>query len=196
MDSIENFNSSRTPNRTIIRAFSAVIDEIVRERNTTFVTISYHTCSGCSRLSDTVRLVVNQNTDIFDEWGQKILANELRRGMTVDASFSSAMTRSIPPQSQAYFIRIVERADRTETTVGRIAEVNTRNQFIIVMTGQSPLSAIRFHVSNETSIFDFFGRQIRLSALRPGFRVRVEHGSFMTASIPPQTTAFTIQVVS
>ncbi len=195
MDYIDNFSSSRRPDRNVIRVFSALIEDITRDRGTVFVTISYTNCAGCSTPSDTVRLVVNQSTDIYDEQGRNIRPNELERGMTIDASFSSAMTRSIPPQAQAFFIRITERPARSVTTTGRIAEVNTRNNFIIVLTSQNPSSAIRFHILPETVILDLFGRRTRLSALRPGFRVRVEHASFMTAGIPPQTTAFTVQVI-
>ncbi len=195
MDYIDNFSSSRRPDRNVIRVFSALIEDITRDRGTVFVTISYTNCAGCSTPSDTVRLVVNQSTDIYDEQGRNIRPNELERGMTIDASFSSAMTRSIPPQAQAFFIRITERPARSVTTTGRIAEVNTRNNFIIVLTSQNPSSAIRFHILPDTVILDLFGRRTRLSALRPGFRVRVEHAYFMTAGIPPQTTAFTVQVI-
>ena len=195
MDYIDNFSSSRRPDRNVIRVYYALIEDITRDRGTDFVTISYTNCAGCSTPSDTVRLVVNQSTDIYDEQGRNIRPNELERGMTIDASFSSAMTRSIPPQAQAFFIRITERPARSVTTTGRIAEVNTRNNFIIVLTSQNPSSAIRFHILPDTVILDLFGRRTRLSALRPGFRVRVEHASFMTAGIPPQTTAFTVQVI-
>lgn len=195
MDYIDNFSSSRRPDRNVIRVFSALIEDIARDRGAVFVTISYTNCAGCSTPSDTVRLVVNQSTDIYDEQGRNIRPNELERGMTIDASFSSAMTRSIPPQAQAFFIRITERPVQSVTTTGRIAEVNSRNNFIIVLTSQNPSSAIRFHILPDTVILDLFGRRTRLSALRPGFRVRVEHASFMTAGIPPQTTAFTVQVI-
>lgn len=195
MDYIDNFSSSRRPDRNVIRVFSALIEDIARDRGAVFVTISYTNCAGCGTPSDTVRLVVNQSTDIYDEQGRNIRPNELERGMTIDASFSSAMTRSIPPQAQAFFIRITERPVQSVTTTGRIAEVNSRNNFIIVLTSQNPSSAIRFHILPDTVILDLFGRRTRLLALRPGFRVRVEHASFMTAGIPPQTTAFTVQVI-
>ena len=39
------------------------------------------------------------------------------------------------------------------------------------------------------------GRQIPFSDLRVGMRVRVRHANFMTASIPPQTTAYEIWVL-
>ena len=195
MDTFGNFPPFPAPNRNVIRVFSAIIQNISRDRNTTLVTISYNDCIGCPRQSDTVRLVVNQDTTIQDERGRNIRANELQRGMIVDASFSSVMTRSIPPQTQAYFIRVTRRADRTETATGRIIEVNNRNNYILVLQNQNPASAVRFNISPETVILDFFGRRTTLSSLRAGFRVRVEHASFMTASIPPQTTAFTIRII-
>ncbi len=195
MDDIDRFGSIQSPGRNAIWAFSAVVEEVARDRNTVFITISYHACIGCTGPAETVRLVAGRDTAVYDERGRRIRAGELERGMIVDASFSSAMTRSIPPQAQAFFIRITGRADRTETTSGRIAEVNTRNSFLLVLTGPNPASAIRFQIKPETVILDLFGRRIPLASLRPGLRVRVEHATFMTASIPPQTTAFTVQVI-
>ena len=195
MDYIDNFNPFPTPNWNVIQVSSAVIEGIFRERNTTFVTISYSNCARCGRAANSVRLVVNQDTDIRDERGRNIRVGELERGMTVDASFSSEMTRSIPPQAHAYSIRVTRRANQTVTTTGRIIEVNTRNNFITVLRNQNPSSAIRFNISPDTVILDLFGRRTRLSSLIPGFRVRVEHASFMTASIPPQTTAFTVRII-
>lgn len=191
MDNIDSFNSSQSPNRNVIRVFSAIIEEIFRDRNATFVTIAYDN----NRSRSLVRLVVNQETAIYDERGRNIRAAELARGMTVDASFSSAMTRSNPPQAQAFFIRVTGRASRSVTTIGRIAEVNNRNDFILVLRDQNPSSIIRFNISDNTVILDPFGRRTPLSSLRPGFRVRVEHATFMTTSIPPQTNAFIVRVI-
>lgn len=195
MDGFDGFSSFPTPNRNVIRVFSAVIEDIFRDRNATLVTVVYNDCIGCTGRSNRVRLVVNQETDLYDERGRRIRAGELERGMTVDASFSSAMTRSIPPQAQAFFIRITGRTNQTVTTTGRILEVNTRNSFILVLRDQNPSSVIRFNVSNGTVILDPFGRRTSLSNLIPGLRVRVEHASFTTTGIPPQSAAFTIRVV-
>lgn len=195
MDNFDIFPPFQTPNRDIIRVFSAVIEGISRDRNTTLVTISYNDCVGCPSRTGSVRLVVNQETAIRDERGRNIRAGELERGMIVDASFSSVMTRSIPPQSQAFSIRVIRRANQTQTTTGRIIEVNTRNNYILVLRNQNFSSAVRFNISPSTAILDPFGRRIPISSLSPGFRVRVEHASFMTASIPPQTTAFTVQII-
>lgn len=195
MDTIDSFNQFPSPNRNVVRVFSAVIQDIYRDRNATLVTVVYNNCIGCNSPTNSVRLVVNQETAIFDERGRNIRAGELERGMTVDANFSSAMTRSIPPQAQAFLIRVTGRVNRSVTTIGRIVEVNTRNNFLLVLRNQNPTSAVRFNITRDTVILDPFGRRTSLSSMRPGFRVRVEHASFMTASIPPQTTAFTVQVI-
>lgn len=195
MDNIDNLNAFPS-NQSVIWVFNAVITEVTREGNTTFATIRFNDCIGCVGSTDTVRLVVNRDTIIRDERGRNIRPNELERGMTIDASFSSAMTRSIPPQAQAFLIQVTgRRSNQSDTSTGRIIEVNTRNDFILVLRNQNPSSVIRFNISPTTVILDPIGRRIRLSSLSPGFRVRVEHATFMTASIPPQTTAFTVQII-
>lgn len=190
-----NLPPFRIPNRNVIRVFAAVIEEITRDRGTTYVTIAYSDCTDCVRPEDLVRLIVTRDTVIRDERGRDIRANELKRGMTVNASFSSAMTRSIPPQAQAFLIRVIRRPRANDTTTGRIIEVNTRQRYILTISNLNPSSIIRFNLSPNTVILDSFGRRVQLSMLKPGFRVRVEHAAFMTASIPPQTTAFVIQIV-
>ncbi|MBP6887197.1 MAG: hypothetical protein KBC20_03970 [Oscillospiraceae bacterium] len=53
----------------------------------------------------------------------------------------------------------------------------------------------RFVVTDDTVIRNRNGRLIPLGALRPGQRVEITHANFQTMSIPPQTTAFRIQVL-
>lgn len=184
-----------SPNN-VIRVFNALITNISRSRNDTLVTISYNDCPDCTRPVDTIVLAVNRDTIIRDERGRSIGADELETGMTINASFSSAMTRSIPPQAQAFRIRVIRRSNRNrQTTMGRIIEVNRRNEYIVTISSRNPSSIIRFNLSPDTIILDASGRRIRLSMLFPGLQVRVEHANFMTASIPPQTTAFVIQII-
>jgi len=178
-----------------IRVSDAVIEEINRNGNTTFVTIAYNECAKCGGAERVVRLVVSGNTVIRDERGRNIRIRELERGMVADVVFSAAMTRSIPPQAQAFSIRVKSRPNMNETTVGRIVEVNPRESFIITAGSLNPASQIRFNVSQDTAILDASGRRIRLSMLIPGMKVRVEHANFMTLSIPPQTPAYVIQII-
>lgn len=193
MDNIEMFQPFQ--GRDAIRVSDAVIEEINRNGNATFVTIVYNDCERCRGPEKIVRLVVNRDTIIRDERGRNIRPGELERGMVVAAIFSSAMTRSIPPQSQAFSIRVKSRPNMNKVTVGRIVEVNKRQNFVITASSFNPVSRIRFNVSENTVILDALGRRIRLSMLFPGLRVRVEHAGFMTASIPPQSPAFVIRII-
>ena len=49
----------------------------------------------------------DRNTTILNENGNVILPRELAVGMTINAMVSSAMTRSIPPQAQAFVIQLL-----------------------------------------------------------------------------------------
>ena len=85
---------------------NAVIQDITSERGTTFVTISFTSRQGNQRDEQTVTLIVRPRTIILNANGSPVTANALREGMTINASVSSAFTRSIPPQTVAYLIRI------------------------------------------------------------------------------------------
>lgn len=181
------------PVQSISRASNARIEDIYTENNTTFITISYRSCRTCD--FQTVMLVANRNTILFNENQNPVPLNTLKKGMTINALFSSAMTRSIPPQATAYLIQIVERPTSDVTTVGRIIDIDRQNNSFTTTNDRNPSSAIRFNLSENARIFDKTGRQIPFGLLMPGMRVRVRHASFMTASIPPQTTAFEVRVL-
>lgn len=174
---------------------NGVIEEIDSDRNNTLVTVSYTDCVNCNRREQRIRLVTGNNTAIFDESGRRIRAEALRIGMIINATYSSAMMRSIPPQATAYMIRVVRQQPQENVTEGRIVDVNRRNQnFTVISDGKHP-NVFQFNVTNETRIFNSFGRPMEFSNLIPGLRVRVRHAAFMTASIPPQTTAFEVRVI-
>lgn len=175
-----------------IQVSNATIDDITRDGRVSYVTISYNEPRQPQQV---VRLVVTQDTIIRDSNGCIISARELQRGMIVNAGFSSAMTRSIPPQATAFWIQIIRRPQAVQTTVGRIAQIDNQNQSITTVCSRNASSVIRFNISPDTEIIGLTGRRITLRDLWIGAQVRVEHANFMTASIPPQTTAFAIRVI-
>lgn len=142
-----------------------------------------------------LRLVVGNETRIVNRNGRDVSPKRLEAGMRIDALVSSAMTRSMPPQTRAFEILIDDRRDRNRVTTGRIIQVDVRNRFIITVNPSNFSNAIRFNLSPDTVILGLNGRRIALRDLFPGLRVRVEHSPAMTASIPPQTTAFEIRVI-
>jgi len=201
-----------------INISNATIKEISSERGTTFVTVTYKKEPWNRGQEQTIRLVVSQRTIILNQNGMIIPATALRVGMTINASFSSAMTRSIPPQATAYIIKITGRQPRENVTIGRILEIDQRNRSFTTISDRDLStqtrmrsirfserefegkreffpSIIRFNVPENTRIFNRMGRPMNFSGLRPGMSVQVRHANFMTASIPPQTTAFEIRVL-
>lgn len=187
-------------NQPTISVREAIIEEIFIDRQSAFVTIAFWENQATNwnwnrntgPTVQTVRLVVTPNTRIFDENGNSVSVRQLEEGMIVNAAFSAAMTRSIPPQAQAFRIGILRRETSNRISEGRIVEINQQNRFIVTKRGRE---VIRFNTDNQTVIRGPFGRRIQFRDLRVGFRVRVTHANFMTASIPPQTTAFVIEMI-
>ncbi|MCM1082052.1 MAG: hypothetical protein NC428_01100 [Clostridium sp.] len=184
-----------TGNNFVINVFHAVIDDIFTDRGTRFVTISYDECVRCVNNVNRVTLIVDNNTLIIDQRGNTVSADRLRRGMNINASFSTAMTRSIPPQAAAYTIQLLNSSSFYNTTEGRIVNVNRANRFITVLVESNMSPIIRFNIAPDVIIMTPFGRSAGISSLMPGMRVRITHATFMTLSIPPQTTAYRIQIM-
>ena len=182
-------------NDFVINVFNAVIQNISSSPTTRFITISYDECVRCNNREKTVTLIADRDTIIIGQRGNSIPAAELQPGMIINASFSAAMTRSIPPQAQAFVIQVVNRSSMNNTTVGRIINTDGTNFFITVLTNSNLSSVIRFNVAPNAVILTPFGRSTSFSSLVPGMRVRVTHAAFMTMSIPPQTTAYRIQIL-
>ena len=142
-----------------------------------------------------ITLVVTPNTALRNQNLRTINFNQLRVGMTIFAAYSARMTRSIPPQSVAFsIIAITEEA--FEVSRGRVAFVDVRNSRLITGDRNDINRQMIYNVSEDTEIFNRRGFRIRLDQIRPGDFVQIEHATFQTASIPPQTTAFRIFVLS
>jgi len=193
----------------VIFADEAVIEEIFHDnrRRTSFVTISYGVLGDFNMTHmELVTLVADSDTIIRNRCGRRISVRDLRVGNVVDAEFSAAMTRSIPPQSRAYRITVVREnvnpnpnpnpnPNIPNIVEDRVMEVDMRNNFLYTGNPNDMMSQMRFVVNNMTEIYDRRGNLISLRDLRPGQMVRVEHADFMTMSIPPQTVAFRIWVL-
>ncbi len=183
------------PNDPITNISNGTIENISTENNTTLVTISYRERINGRNSERRARLVVGRNTTVLDENGNFVPAATLSVGMMINAVVSSAMTRSVPPQTVAFLVRIVNRPISDNIVTGRILEVDRQNRSFTTAGGSNLSSVIRFHVPENALILDRNGRRMNFLRLLPGMRVRVRHASFMTASIPPQTTAFEIRVL-
>lgn len=171
------------------------IENITNDNRNILVTVAYSRGAGRDRIDDRLRMVVNNRTILLDEFGNRIRASELTRDMIINAIVSSSMTRSIPPQATAYAIRVLRRPVSDNVITGRIIDIDRDSRMFTTITGNNSRSIVRFSVPMNTPIFDMQGRPMGFSRLFPGLRVQVRHANFMTASIPPQTTAREIRVI-
>lgn len=180
----------------VIQVQDAIIEEIMRDRNAGYVTISYGVMGEFNMIHiNLVTLLVDRDTMIQNQFGQEMFLRDLEEGMVVDAEFSSVMTSSIPPQSRAFRITVLRENNVSNIKVDRVLSVDDANRFLITGNANDISSQIRFVITDYTLILDRRGNRICLCHIRPGQMVRVEHASFMTFSIPPQTTAYSVQVL-
>lgn len=195
----ENFRSCNQCNRPrydVIRTQGAIIEDISMNNRTGYVTISYGVIGAFQMIhKKVIVLLVNQNTIIKNQFNRNMLFRDLKVGMIIDAEYSRAMTRSMPPQAMAYRIMVVGAIDEPNVKIGRVLSVDLKNSFFVTGEEDDLNSQMRFVVTNSTLILNRRGDRILLNDLQNGQMVRVEHASFQTASIPPQTTAFLVQVV-
>lgn len=182
-------------NDTFVTINRGRIEEISRDNRNTLITVAYRRGPRRDDMEERLRMVVNNRTLIFDEYGNLIRPSDLFRDMIINAVVSSDMSRSIPPQATAYAIRILRRPVADNVITGRIIDVDRDSRMFTIISGNTPNSIIRFSVPMNTPVYDMQGRPMGFARLFPGLRVQVRHADFMTASIPPQTTAFEIRVL-
>lgn len=154
---------------------------------------------------EVIRLNVERTTTIT-MLNRPISLGGIRPGMRVDATVSPAMTSSIPPQTSAFHIAVRQGAQRppapprppapaSRMITDRIVEVDIRGRMFITGHPNQLHQQMKFVVTNETVILNRNGNRISLGMLRPRQTVRVTHADFQTMSIPPQTTAYRVQLL-
>ncbi len=181
----------------VMRVENAVIEQVnVANKRTGYVLISIGNSDHTGQNTlDQIRLNISRNTMIISENGEPMNIDDLTTGMRIDAEFSSAMTRSIPPQTNAYRIIVLANEHEVDITMDRVVSVDTDNGFITTGNPYDINEQIRFNISEDTTIIDENGMNIPISMIEPGKMVYVEHATFQTMSIPPQSPAYFIQVL-
>lgn len=182
----------------IMRIENALVEETFCFNDSSGYIIVSYSVPGENNTSfiEYIRLNFSRNTVIINSFRQNVCPCCLQKGMWVNVIFSSRMTRSIPPQSGALLI-VVKRGIQTPSSVttAPVAYVDPSNNFLYTGNPNNINSQTRFLITDTTTITNRFGNPVSLSALRPGQLVRIRHANAMTASIPPQTTAFAVQLV-
>ena len=183
---------------SILRIDDAFVNESVCFNNFSgYLLISYSASnSNHAESIQTLRLNISRNTPVLNSMGEYISLCSIKKGMWVDVVFSSNMTRSIPPQANAYLvISVVPQASSAVVSTERIAYIDAKNNFLYTGNPNDVNSQKRFVLTGTTSFTDRAGRPISINALSPGQMVKITHSNAQTASIPPQSTAYHIQLI-
>ena len=189
-----------TQSGNIMRVENALVEKVSvtdRSANTGYLVFSYAVPMQNGMVSiELYRLNIGRNTVLLNSLGIPMCLCDIRPGMWIDAVFSSAATRSIPPQSNALFI-MTRRGTQPamSVTTDRVIMVDPVNHFLYTGNPQNINRQMRFVITDQTLILGRNGAPVSLRSIRPGQMVRISHANFQTASIPPQTTAFLVQLL-
>ncbi len=208
---------------SVWRVDNALVEQVsTRDGRTGYILVSYAEPGQGVTNIEQLKLNITNNTSLTTEAGRPVCLCDIKPGMWVDAEFSSMMTRSMPPHTNAFRV-VVRQHSRpqarpiapvissspshsrppihtppprdTTTTTARVVRVDTVNNMLTTGSYFNINRQKIFTVSRQTQIYNRRGRAIPLRAIRSGQLVRVTHANFQTMSIPPQSPAYKIQVL-
>ena len=143
----------------VMRIDNAFVEEVVPANRSSngYLLVSYAT-AGANRTTSiqNLRLNITRNTVLLDSLGRQIRLSNIRKGMWVNVVFSSAMTRSIPPQSTAFLV-VARRA---------ILLISTARQNIFSQMPRSLTAPADRSASGHYSRDSGSGSHMRISRLR------------------------------
>lgn len=187
-----------TMSGSIMEVQNALVEEMYTPNSRTgYLIISYADPGENDMINiELIQLNIGWETILIDQFGEAISLCSITKGSYVNATFSTVMTRSIPPQSNAY--RIIAMVDSLSyrITTDRILLVDSDNHFVYTGNPNDESDQMRYVITSATDIVGEDGNPLTLDDLKPGKMVRIKHANFQTASIPPQTTAFVIELLS
>lgn len=137
----------------------------------------------------------------------KIDLETLKEGDIVLATYSKAMTRSIPPQSNAIEI-VKEDSDASGSDIATqpslslmnlnaiVSEITDEEGYksILVDDSNDKNSQISLNIDDNTIVMNVNGEAVGFSELKAGDKISVVHSPAMTFSLPPQTYAYAVIV--
>lgn len=154
--------------------------------------------------TDGLILNVGEQTEILGADGSKLDFSALTIGMEIDVEHSLAMTRSLPPQTAAYRIKVVSALEAKDVlgTWGAIEEIHQgENGDISVrvkgagLTDRSPEEVV-LRIAKDTVLQDAEGKGIGIEELVKGARVVGFYTPMLAKSLPPIGTALKLTLVA
>lgn len=167
------------------------ISDIYTKSDVNYVEIAYK--SGNKTLEKTLKFV--KSTSIYDQFGKDADYDYLQEDMIVDVEYAPSYSSSSYPA--LYTLRVVKHDSDAETTEDKVikVEVNKNDSYIYTGTSDNANKQKLFIVDNDTVLRNEKGNAIKIADILKGQTIKVEHSPFSTKSIPPQSYAYTVQVI-
>lgn len=137
----------------------------------------------------------------------KINLDELKEGDIVNAIYEKAMTRSIPPQTNAIEVSKQQLGFGSTTASempinlsvvemsGIVSEITDGEyKSVLVEDSSQKNSQVSLNVDDKTVIIKADGTPIEFKDLKAGDKINITHSPAMTFSLPPQTYSYAIVV--
>lgn len=162
------------------------------------VKIIYETVDSKNRIiENTMNLIIDANTKIYNQSGDNIKISNLNQGMIIDVEHSSKISRTYIPQAYAYRIDLIRNNENIKITESKIIEkyVSGNKSYILVGDSNAASKQILFILDDNVKIRNKYGKAISFKDLIAGQKIKVEHSSVMTKSLPPQCAAYSIEVI-
>ncbi len=141
-----------------------------------------------------VMFMVSDETNIHHEMNRMLYRiNDIKAGDKISVNHAEAMTASLPPQTAAYEIIIMNPEEvkvETVTTTGKIVVIG--EDFFTIEKEDG--SRVRFNCDENTHFHHIMNRMLyRFESLEEGMNVDVNHMDALTFSLPPQ--GYAVEVV-
>ncbi|RTE09937.1 copper amine oxidase N-terminal domain-containing protein [Paenibacillus whitsoniae] len=148
---------------------------------------------------DGIVLNVGADTTYQTLDGKALSLSDLHPGLTVSAEHSMAMTLSLPPQTQATKLTVLDPALHPGTvgTAGTIEDVRDNGSLLIKGSGltETAPDEVVLHLSEDTAVVNPNGEPVNKAALVKGASVIGFYGPALTKSLPPIGNAWKVVVV-
>lgn len=152
-----------------------------------------------------VVLHIGDDTKIILLDGKEGSVKDLKAEMDIVVEYGAAMTASLPPQNTPVKITVVERSEENKeegvSIKGEITEVHEaagEGNFACTVkaekTEKNAFEEIVLIVSDDTKITKD-GKEAGKEDLKEGVKIEAVHSLVMTRSLPPQTSAISINIV-
>ena len=192
--SIGNYQQISTD---VVSIRDAIIEDCVYERRHIIITISYYVMQNRRPSKHNISLIVSPSTVIKHQNGNFVHVRQLKAGMKLHALVSSTMTQSVPPQTKAYVITLLEQ-DKPSLSIctGRILFCDWGKHEVIVGVLQRKSRQVKFSLDRRSVIMSRDGKRMNQQQLKQGMIVRIEYTEIKENLVDRRYLVSLIQVIS